>query len=157
MLKKSATALEKWKGFDEAIDRWLEERHHLILHLSRFADNHDFEESNPQVEETLQAFTALLIDYVSAGHFEFYHRLIKEGREFGDLKAVVDAAPLLKAIEASTEEALRFNEKYDNSPDLTECASDLSTLAEAMAVRFDAEDELIENLHYAHTGEMGVG
>ena len=154
MLRRSASALEKWKGFDKAIDRWLDERHHLIIQLTDFAADHDFKESTPEVEEKLKAFASLLIDYISAGHFEIYNRLIEEGEEFDDTEALLNTAPLLESIDQSTEEALKFNEKYDDLANLSSCANDLSLLAEALAVRFDAEDQMINSLHDAHLRQI---
>ena len=154
MLRRSSQAIEKWKGFDKAIDRWLDERHHLILQLSEFAADHDFEQVSPQVTEKIHGFTSLLIDYISAGHFEFYQQLVAEGREFGDEDAVTNSRPLLEAIDISTEQALAFNEKYEDLSEVSEFADDLSSLAETLVTRFDAEDEMIARLHRAHVEQM---
>ena len=156
MLTRSAQAITKWKGFDEAIDRWLEERHELIVQLSDFAANHDFEKPTAEVEEKLAKFIALLIDYVSAGHFEFYQQLVAEGREFEDLEAVENSKALLDTIDESTQRALDFHEKYEHLDDLAQCATDISALAEDLVVRFDAEDQMINSLHKGHLGQLTV-
>jgi regulator of sigma D len=154
MLKRSADAIVKWKGFDQAIDRWLDERHKLILQLSDFAADHNFSLCTPEVEDKLRAFIAQLIDYVSAGHFEFYQRLVDEGREFDDVEALANIGSLLEAIDISTQCALDFNEKYEQIDDLSECVADISDLAESLVTRFDAEDQMINSLHRAHLRQI---
>lgn len=150
MLNQSQQALQRWKGFDQAIDRWLEERHQLILLLSDFAARRDFAADSPQLSRRLGAFKSLLIDYVSAGHFEFYQRLLEEGREFEDEQALVLGGKLLRSIESSTRMALAFDEKYDSGGDRSDLEEDLSELAEALAARFGAEDQMISVLHDVH-------
>jgi len=154
MLTRSAEAITKWKGFDEAIDRWLEERHELIVQLTDFAADHDFDNPTPEVEEKLARFIALLIDYVSAGHFEFYEQLLAEGREFEDQEALESSEVLLETIDGSTQQALDFHEKYEHLDDLAQCSADISGLAEALVVRFDAEDQLINTLHRDHLRQL---
>ncbi|MDY0068421.1 MAG: Rsd/AlgQ family anti-sigma factor [Porticoccaceae bacterium] len=150
MLNQSQQALQRWKGFDEAIDRWLEERHQLIVLLSDFATRRDFDVHHPQLARRLAAFRSLLIDYISAGHFEFYQRLLDEGREFHDEQAVALGGKLLLAIEGSTQLALAFDEKYDAGGGFAELEQDLSALAESLVARFGAEDQMIRVLHDAH-------
>lgn len=157
MLKQSAAAISQWKGFDEAIDRWLDERHELIVLLSKFAENHDFKGADEKTIGQVQAFTTLLIDYISAGHFEFYNRLIEEGQEYNDASAVAAAPALLEAIDTSTQAALDFNEKYQSPQSLEDLAGDLSDLAEKLVDRFDAEDQLIQTLHGNHIAEDQTG
>ncbi len=150
MLRLSNEALKRWKGFDQAIDRWLEERHQLIVQLTDFASDHDFRDNDPQLIRRLGSFRAILIDYVSAGHFEFFQKLLEEGREFNDETGIQLGAKLLQVIEPSTVKALDFDEKYEKSPGVSRLAADLSELGEALATRFIAEDQMISVLHDAH-------
>jgi regulator of sigma D len=153
MLKRSTDAIAKWKGFDNAIDRWLDERHQLIVKLSEFASDRDLSGNGSPAR--IQDFLSLLIDYVSAGHFEFYQRLLEEGTEFEDTAAVAAAEKLLKTIDQSTQSALDFNEKYDAAAPLNSFADDLSELAEGLVQRFAAEDQMISTLHRAHLAQHG--
>lgn len=150
MLNKSSDALQRWKGFDQAIDRWLDERHELIILLSDFAARPDLSHSTPQLADKLETFISLLIDYISAGHFEFYQQLMEEGREYRDAQAVETGARLLTIINVSTQKALEFEAKYGPSSPLVDLATDLSDLAENLASRFTAEDQMISILHDAH-------
>jgi len=76
--------------------------------------------------------------------------LIEEGREYQDTGAVATGVRLLKIIDASTQQALEFESRYDQSAPLTDLAADLSELAETLASRFTAEDQMISILHDAH-------
>ncbi len=154
MLNRSQEALRQWKGFDEAIDRWLEERHDLIVLLADFASHRPFHSGDHRLLDKIDSFTSLLIDYVSAGHFEFYQRLIDEGRDFGDHASVNRAGELLTRIEESTRVALDFNDRHGEKPDLETFPDDLSRLAEALEERFESEDWLISTLHMVHMDQQ---
>src|SRR5690606_39385821 len=80
MLKRSTDAIAKWKGFDNAIDRWLDERHQLIVKLSEFASDRDLSGNGSPAR--LQDFLSLLSYYVSAGPSEFHQRLREEGTQY---------------------------------------------------------------------------
>lgn len=155
MLNQSKDALKRWQGFDQAIDRWLKERHQLIILLTDFAAHPNFENSQVKTIGKLRAFNTLLIDYISAGHFEFYQRLIEEGEEYNDTKSLYYSKKVLASIDSSTGIALEFTEKYEN-PDfhgLSQLQEDLSTLAESLESRFAGEDKLIGLLHRAHLNQ----
>src|SRR5690606_39419077 len=79
MLESCRNAQERWGGVHLLIDRWLQERHALI---TAFHELHTGVE--PVTRPALQKFCQLLLDYVSAGHFEIYEQLIHEGEAFGD-------------------------------------------------------------------------
>jgi len=98
----------------------------------------------------LQKVCQILVDYVSAGHFEVYDQLIKEGREFEDKDALKEAGDLYSRIDQTTEYALDFNDKYLATDDLNSLTGDLSGLGEILASRFEAEDRMIDVLHIAH-------
>jgi regulator of sigma D len=106
--------------------------------------------SDVQRGEKLRSFCQILVDYVSAGHFEVYDQLIKEGREFDDADALQEAGKLYDVVDKTTEKLLDFNDKYLETDDLSSLTSDLSLLGEALEVRFSAEDRLISVLHTSH-------
>jgi regulator of sigma D len=99
----------------------------------------------------------VLVDYVSAGHFEVYEQLIQEAREFND-GGLELAAKLYPRIEQTTEVALNFNDRLDgrelSEVDVKELFNELSRLGEVLESRFEMEDFLIENLHNAHAGKV---
>ncbi|NIB39574.1 sigma D regulator [Pseudomaricurvus alkylphenolicus] len=146
MLENCQSAKERWGGVSEIIDRWLQERQELLVRYCGLSDAPDSSDAAQQLQSVCQ----ILVDYVSAGHFEVYDKLIKEGREFEDETALEEASKLFTAIDQTTEFALDFNDKYLETDDLEALAPDLSKLGEVLAVRFEAEDRMIEVLHIAH-------
>jgi regulator of sigma D len=99
----------------------------------------------------------VLVDYVSAGHFEVYEQLIQEAREFND-GGLELAAKVYPRIEQTTGVALNFNDRVDGrlltEDDVRELFTELSKLGEVLESRFEMEDFLIEHLHNAHAGKM---
>lgn len=149
MLENCKTAKERWGGVSEIIDRWLEERQEMLVQYCALSGlNEDL--SDIQRGEKLRIFCQILVDYVSAGHFEVYDQLIKEGREFDDADALQEAGKLYDVVDKTTEKLLDFNDKYLETDDLTALSSDLSQLGETLEIRFSAEDRLIAVLHTAH-------
>lgn len=150
MLKRSEEALRRWKGVDSAIDRWLDDRHQLIVLLNDFALREEIAPQDDWYKDKLAEFSAILIDYISAGHFEFYQRLFEEGMEFEDRDNIRQALNLMTLIETSTEVALAFNDKYNQPGDMGKLRDDLSLLGEQLETRFEAEDWMISTLHAIH-------
>lgn len=149
MLENCKTAKERWGGVSEIIDRWLEERQEMLVQYCALSGL-DQDLSDLQRGEKLRSFCQILVDYVSAGHFEVYDQLIKEGREFDDADALQEAGKLYDTIDVTTERLLDFNDKYLETDDISSLTEDLSQLGEALEVRFSAEDRLISVLHTSH-------
>ncbi|HCS65855.1 MAG TPA: sigma D regulator [Cellvibrio sp.] len=149
MLENCKSAKERWGGVNEIIDRWLEERQAMLVQYCALSGL-DQDLSDLQRGEKLRSFCQILVDYVSAGHFEVYDQLIKEGREFDDAEALQEASKLYDTIDTTTERLLDFNDKYLETDDVSSLSSDLSLLGEALEVRFSTEDRLISVLHTSH-------
>lgn len=149
MLENCKSAKERWGGVSEIIDRWLEERQAMLVQYCALSGL-DQDLSDLQRGEKLRSFCQILVDYVSAGHFEVYDQLIKEGREFDDAEALQEASKLYDTIDTTTERLLDFNDKYLETDDLGSLTADLSQLGEALEVRFSTEDRLISVLHTSH-------
>ncbi|HSC68664.1 MAG TPA: sigma D regulator [Cellvibrio sp.] len=149
MLENCKTAKERWGGVNEIIDRWLEDRQAMLVQYCALSGL-ELNLSDLQRGEKLRSFCQILVDYVSAGHFEVYDQLIKEGREFDDAEALQEASKLYDTIDNTTERLLDFNDKYLETDDLSSLSSDLSALGEALEVRFSTEDRLISVLHTSH-------
>jgi len=128
------------------IDRMLDERKQLLSLLLQISKIES--ENTPQSDlDLLDEFCQVLVDYIAAGHFGLYERII-EGTE--RRKNVADLAiKVYPRVEETTELALSFNEKYD--PDsagakLDNIQMDLSRLGEALTNRIELEDQLIQEL-----------
>ena len=151
MLENCKSAKERWGGVSDIIDRWLQNRQDMLV---RYCEISGIQESASDdtvpTDAKLRHLCQIMVDYISAGHFEIYDQLIKEGKEFGDEAALEQAGGLYKTIDQTTEIMLDLNDKYQETDDLTTLANDLSGLGEVLESRFEAEDRMIAVLHVAH-------
>jgi regulator of sigma D len=156
MLENCRNARERWGGVSELIDRWLKERQELLVQYCELSGENDFSQTDA-LREKFVRLCEVLVDYVSAGHFEVYEQLIQEAREFND-GGLELAAKLYPRIEQTTEVALNFNDRLDgrelSEVEIRELFNELSRLGEVLESRFEMEDFLIENLHNAHAGKV---
>ncbi|MEQ1637625.1 MAG: Rsd/AlgQ family anti-sigma factor [Methylococcales bacterium] len=98
--------------------------------------------STEAVKKGLTQFSQMLIDYLSLGHFGVYERLLT-GKERRDNIQVI-AKTLYPELEATTEVAVAFNDKYDSTEKISsfnDLERDLSILGENLAKRIDLEDQ----------------
>ena len=153
MLENCKSAQERWGGVHDIVDRWLKERQELLVQyydLTQALDAGPDDESGHDI----QALCQILVDYVSAGHFEVYGQLLKEARDFNDEAGLEKGKALFKEVEKTTDFCLDFNDKYQATDDLDDIMRDLSTLGEMLANRFEWEDQMIEVLHNAHADQL---
>jgi len=150
MLEKCKDAKERWGGVSEIIDSWLEERQLLISQFVHLPEHH----INAELNQKVQSFCQVLMDYLSSGHFEVYEQLLREGSDFDD-GSLEEGQSLLPKIQVSTDIALDFNDDFSKLLDPTvqqirEFSERLSTLGEALEERFELEDKMIAVLHTSH-------
>ncbi|MBQ4834294.1 sigma D regulator [Pseudoalteromonas sp. MMG010] len=155
MLTRVEKAQQKWGGSHTVIDTWLSERQALIVlycQIAGFSPADKKDHSLPLPEKIL-SFCQLMMDYLSAGHFEIYDDIAKACEHKGP-KSQQLANALYPRISDTTDVALDFNDKYaevDKEDLLKDFDKDLSILGEALELRFELEDELIDNLYSNHT------
>lgn len=154
MLENCKSAQERWGGVSDIIDRWLKERQELLVSYCKLSELTQDEFLDENCERSLQQLCQIMVDYVSAGHFEVYDQLVQEGQEFNNQEGLKTAAEAFKIIDSSTETILDFNDKYQETDDLETIVTDLSHLGEVMATRFEAEDHMIEALHVANKDKI---
>lgn len=127
------------------LGRWLTERRDLMTRLCALAGalrrDHNHSAKKPQAE--LDLFCEVLVDYVSAGHFEVYRTLLEEHERIG---TEAEALALYDMIIPSTEAALDFNDRYFRGGSRLGLQRDLSALGRMLAARFECEDALIRSL-----------
>lgn len=155
MLTRLEKAQEKWGGSHSIIDNWLTERQELLVLFCRIAGFSPYEKKDHALPDQLQIqnFCQILMDYLSAGHFEVYDDIANACKDRGPESQKL-ANSLYPRISDTTDIALDFNDKYaEVSKDdlLDEFDNDLSKLGEALELRFELEDELIDNLYSNHT------
>lgn len=99
------------------------------------------------IEDLLEEFCEMLVDYISLGHFGVYQRII-DGKE--RRKKIIEVAErLYPQIVLATESVLNFNDRYEKVTPamiLNHLADDLSVVGEQLATRIELEDELIESM-----------
>ncbi len=125
------------------IQRLLSERRDMLVLFCRVAGLGPFSDRKTHTE-LLQAFCQILVDYVSAAHFSLYQRIVEGHERRLDVLALADE--IYGRIEACTETAIWFNDKYDRLREeavATDLHADLSVLGEALATRIELEDRLI--------------
>lgn len=146
MLESCQNAQERWGGVNQLIDRWLQERQELVRAFGGLSETSEI------ATQDLQRFCEILVDYVSAGHFEVYEQLTVEAKAFGDQRGLELAKQIYPRIEAITEVALAFNDRCDKGDcsDAAVVATELKRLGQLLHERFELEDCLIEVLHNAH-------
>lgn len=150
MLERCLNAKERWGGVSELIDRWLQERQDL---LGMFVELPQLQLSD-DVPGALKRFGDILVDYASSWHFGVYENLLVEAGQFND-GGVQLAKELEPKIQQTTNSIVDFNDQYEDLTslriqDVYQLGERLSSLGEALAERFEMEDQLIEQLHMAH-------
>lgn len=156
MLDSCTTAQERWGGVNQLIDRWLAERKQLILQYSVLRDRATPVE---QPDQTLDRFCDVLVDYVSAGHFEIYEQLVREAEAFNDERGLQLVQQIYPRIETITQSAVAFNDAYGevtSELDEEQMQAELRRLGALLHERFELEDCLIEVLHVAHQDKLNV-
>lgn len=149
MLEGCKNAQERWGGVHKLIDRWLEDRNELVRLYDALGDT-------PQAladdRQGLQKFCGVLVDYVSAGHFEVYEQLTSEAKAFEDERGLELAKQIYPRIDVITEFALAFNDRCDKGDcsDAALVAAEFKKLGSLLHERFELEDCLIEVLHNSH-------
>ncbi|MEP1740594.1 MAG: sigma D regulator [Kangiellaceae bacterium] len=152
MLDTQTNKIDDIDNKSEAVSNWLAERSQVIVmycRLSGFRNQTKLPEN-----EQINGFCDVLIDYVSAGHFEVYQQIANDCEINGPTSLQL-LNRLYPDISKTTDIVVDFNEKYskmmaNDSEMMTRFDQDLSILGEAIAKRVDLEDNLIETLRTNH-------
>ena len=156
MLERCQNAQERFNGVHKLIDNWLNERSELVKAYQ--AVKAELAASRPD-GKTQSAFCEVLVDYVSAGHFEIYEQLNSEALAFADARGLKLAATIYPRIEAITQHSLDFNDRCvgkKHRPNCEVLAAKFKDLGNLLNERFELEDCLIEVLHNAHNEQKEV-
>jgi regulator of sigma D len=127
----------------QVIDRLLAERQRVLVLMCEVLGLKPFTADKP-VKDLLGEFNSVLVDYIAAGHFGLYQRIV-EGTERRQA-VVATASKAYQRIAASTDAAVDFSDKYSgewNFHFLDSLADDLSQLGEKLATRIEMEDRII--------------
>lgn len=140
---------ERRTGSQQLVQKLISERTEMLALYCRLAGvslGKQGERHHPATD-LLQGFCQLMVDYLAAGHFSLYERILKGTERRQSL--AVHADQLYPKIAESTQTALDFNDKYDGKNGLELSLSfdqDLSRLGEVLAARIEMEDRLLKLL-----------
>ncbi len=141
---------QQFEAVEDLLTRWLKERREVLGKYTEIAVTLDSSLSDENLQQRQQGLCELLVDYVSAGHFEVFHELIDEAESFADGSNTM-AGKLMPAIADTTEVIMAYEEKYSAAQGHQgKVKRDLSALGEALESRFVLEDQLIAGLHSRH-------
>jgi len=144
MSTQSSAAKERRRGSQDLVGKLVTERTEMLATYCRLAGVEPYNANDKTVQTLLQEFCQILVDYVAAGHFAVYERIL-EGKE--RLQEVANiAAQVYERIAQSTDMVLDFNDKYDCEDHCTvldSLSKDLSKLGEELALRIELEDKLL--------------
>jgi regulator of sigma D len=144
MSKQRSVTKERRHGSQELVGKLVAERTEMLATYFRLAGIKSYSASDKSVQTLLQEFCQILVDYVAAGHFAVYERIL-EGKERRQEVADI-AAEVYERIARATDMALDFNDKYDcedHCTALDSLSKDLSKLGEELTVRIELEDKLL--------------
>ncbi len=135
------------KRQSETIKALLIERQEVIVAMCGLAELESNDTAAGTVLENLKSFSQKLVDYTALGHFEIYERIIDGQERREKVKRIANR--VYPSISSTTDHIVDFNDKYDgadNQESLIDLYKDLSAVGEAMAVRIESEDELLNEL-----------
>lgn len=153
MLDDCEDSKETWEAVENVLQGWLKERRELLVKYTAIAATLDRSAPIATINAAVERLCQLLVDYVSAGHFEVYYALQREAEAFRDGSEEI-ASNLMPRIGDTTEVILGFEEKYP-STDTLDLETDLSLLGEVLESRFALEDQMISALHRSHAAQRG--
>ncbi len=150
MLNKLEQLQNKWSGHSATIDHWLHARQQLLIEYCQLIGLRQSPPCLPE-QQKITDFCNMLMDYLSAGHFEVYDILVSDDRSGQALKQ--DIYPQLAG---TTDDALLFNDAFAtqlNAADSAKFDTKLAALGETLEDRFALEDKLISHMLEQHSAQ----
>jgi regulator of sigma D len=150
MPHRSKDPKQQFAAVDDLLGRWLKGRNTLLSKYTELAVTIETGMDDSALRAMQEALGGLIVDYISAGHFEIFSELINEAQLYADGGRKL-AARLIPQISDTTEVILAYEEKYGAGQEYPETLErDLSALGEMLESRFVLEDQLIAGLHNRH-------
>ncbi|EGW55593.1 Rsd/AlgQ family anti-sigma factor [Candidatus Endoriftia persephonae] len=143
--QQQATA-ERRTGTQGMINNLMEERRQMLVLFCQVAGLEPYARTE-SLEQLLQNFCQVLVDYTAFGHFEVFGK-ISDGTERRSQVLHV-AEEIYPGFVEATETAVAFNDKYDISDhalSFDHLSEDMSLLGEEIAIRIELEDRLIATM-----------
>ena len=145
---------DHFRAVERMLTDWLRERRSLLACYTSLAVAIDDSPESSLLTQRQRALCELLVDYLSAGHFEVFAALLLEAAIFGDDDTTL-SANLMPDIADTTEVIMAYEEKYGDGETYPDTLRrDLSALGEILESRFVMEDRLIASLHNKHRRQL---
>jgi regulator of sigma D len=146
---KATQSQERRTGTKRLVERLTSERAEMLALFCQVAGLEPFKQdrSKKPPRTLLDEFCQVLVDYIAAGHFSLYERIVNGKERRRDTAKL--AEELYPQINQTTDAAIAFNDKYDSEqhPEISdELEGDLSRLGEELAKRIELEDQLLKAL-----------
>jgi regulator of sigma D len=138
----NAETKRDWSTTDHIIEKWLAQRHQLIVQFKELCDLKPFH-ATKLTKNNLDSFCSALVDYVSAGQFEVFEIIAKAGHDTKHSGPKLNKNLMVSLLQ-TTMYALDFNDRYTNTLDFSKLERDLSSLGEQFALRLEYEEQLIQ-------------
>jgi regulator of sigma D len=145
---KTTKTTDRRAGTQAMIQKLVTERTEMLSLFWRLAGidslSGDHGTDRKAAQKQLPGFCQVLVDYIAAGHFSLYERIVSGTERRQQVKEL--AEKLYPRIAESTQHALDFNDRYDcgDHCQITDkFDSDLSKLGEELTLRIEMEDQLI--------------
>ena len=130
MPNRKPTAQQQFSAVEDLLTAWLKERREVLARYTEIVVATDIGPDPADLAARQRLFCAVLVDYISAGHFEVFKGLLDEAEAFGDNSAAL-ARDLIPRIGDTTEVILAYDEKYSQATQQTgSLERDLSALGE---------------------------
>jgi regulator of sigma D len=145
---KTAKTPDRRAGTQAMVQKLVAERTEMLSLYWRLAGmdslggGHEIDRKTKQKQ--LPGFCQVLVDYIAAGHFSLYERIVSGTERRLQVREI--AEKLYPRISETTQHALDFNDRYDcgDHCQITEkFDQDLSRLGEELTARIELEDQLI--------------
>ena len=88
MLDNCTDVRERWNAVESLLQGWLKVRREVLINYTGVAST--FEQDSDNSQQNLQGLCQVLVDYVSAGHFEVFHELIPHVESFHSAQRGID-------------------------------------------------------------------
>lgn len=149
MLTQTNGPQDHIRRVDALVKHWLQDRQTLIAMMMAIKEEQGAKTGCSVLAQHVQSLCEVMMDYVSAGHFEIYDELMAEAEQRGS-RHLAEGLALYPHLQVTTDVVLRFNDLHDGSAEadiIERLPMELVELLPALEQRFEIEDKMIALLH----------
>lgn len=147
MLNRLESLTQNVGGNNDLVDQWLQARKQLLVaYYTLVGVKPNKGKHTPLNEKALENLCHNLLDYLSAGHFHIYDKIIQQVEGAASLEST-QATRIYPKLQHNTEQIMAFHDRYSKAEmDDDLCLAfhqSLSDIGEMLEARFELEDQLI--------------